>query len=58
MSNRFYVNEVPREPGIQMALVTDNTVVFTDDHHSDWAILRLQYQVDSLVDWTEAGKWP
>ena len=48
-----YVNDVPRQPGVQMALFADDTAVFTADRHEERAVLRLQRQLDKLVDWTE-----
>ena len=46
----IYVNDVPRQPGVQVALFADDTAVFTADRHEERAVLRLQRQLDTLVD--------
>ena len=52
-----YVNDVPRQPGVQMALFADDTAVFTADRHVERAVLRLQRQLDTLgaVSYTHLG---
>ena len=49
----LYVNDVLRQPGVQVAFFADDTAVFTADGHVERAVFRLQRQLDSLGDWTE-----
>ena len=51
-----YVNDAPREPGVQMALFADDTAVYTADRNADRAILRLQRALDAYSTWTESWK--
>ena len=51
-----YVNDAPREPGVQMALFADDTAVYTADRNADRAIIRLQRALDAYTTWTEIWK--
>ena len=51
-----YVNDMPRQPGIQIALFAEDTAVFTSDRYEERADLRLQRQLDSLGDWSDSWK--
>ena len=50
---QLYVNDVPRQPGVPVALFADDTAVFTADRHVERGVLRLQRQLGTHGDWTE-----
>ena len=46
----IYVNDVPRVPGVQIALFV---VVYASGCSANFAITRLQRYLDALVNWID-----
>lgn len=47
----IYINYIPLTPKANLAIFTDDTVLFTNDRNHNRAIIQLQNQLDMAIEW-------
>lgn len=51
----LFINDFPTNPQVKLSLYADDTMFYTSNNNANYAIMRLQKQADTTVQWLE--KW-